>query len=50
MEEKNKFESSVLTFKPGLSSRIAAFSNPLASSELNGERTFNPGQCEYHAE
>jgi len=32
-----------------LSSRIAAFSSPRASSALYGAITLRPGQCAYHA-
>mmetsp|Transcript_65200 Transcript_65200/g.153964 ORF Transcript_65200/g.153964 Transcript_65200/m.153964 type:complete len:237 (-) Transcript_65200:334-1044(-) len=32
----------------GLGSRMAALSNPLASSASYGERTVKPGQCPYH--
>jgi len=33
----------------GLSSLIAALSNPLASSAFHGATTFSPGQCAYQA-
>lgn len=35
-------------YLPGSGSRIADFSNPLASSELYGAKTFSPGQLAYH--
>src|SRR4029079_7321055 len=34
----------------GFGSRIAAFSSPFASAAVDGDITFKPGMCEYHAE
>lgn len=43
------YSSSFSKKTTGLGSRIAALSNPLASSELQGERTFRPGTAPYQA-